>query len=72
MQFGHLYLPQADHRERLPVVVMIHGGCWQDEYCLDPVGKMCKHLSDEGFAVWNIEYRRLGGDGMFLSCSCDK
>ena len=37
-QFGDLYLPKfgAFH----PVIVLIHGGCWREQYELKPLGPM--------------------------------
>ena len=61
-QFGILYRldPVEDS---LPVVVMIHGGCWLDDYTLDLQTDLSIALAEEGFAVWNIEFRRLGNGG---------
>ncbi|WP_162926314.1 alpha/beta hydrolase [Teredinibacter purpureus] len=61
-QFGDLYLA-ADSQEPLPVVVMIHGGCWQSSYTLDLQEGLSFALAERHFAVWNIEYRRLGNGG---------
>ena len=61
-QFGVLY--RLDPVEgSLPVVVMIHGGCWLDDYTLDLQTDLSIALAEEGFAVWNIEFRRLGNGG---------
>lgn len=60
-QFGDLYLPKLGGYH--PVVVLIHGGCWREQYGLKPLGTMCRALVGEGFAVWNIEYRREGNGG---------
>lgn len=62
LQFGDLYLPTnaAEH----PVVVLIHGGCWQADIPGVPLmSQMVEPLRARGFAVWNIEYRRLGNAG---------
>lgn len=63
LQTGDLWLPQG--RKRPPVVVVIHGGCWQtdiaDKSLMDWIAA---NLRKEGIAVWNIEYRgvdRAGG-----------
>lgn len=67
-QFGELYLPPLAARH--PVIVLIHGGGYQAIYNLKPIGSVAKALAGQGFAVWNIEYRRkdAGGDypRMFL------
>lgn len=48
---------------RSPVCVLIHGGFWRQRYGLDLMGAIIPSLVDEGWAVWNIEYRRVGGCG---------
>ncbi len=68
-QFGDLRLPKAPGPH--PVVVVIHGGFWRNRYDLTHIGHLCTALTAQGFATWNIEYRRLrdpggGWPGMFL------
>jgi acetyl esterase/lipase len=62
LQVGDLYLPKGNGVH--PVIVLIHGGCWLAELpgreLMDP---MVEPLRARGFAIWNIEYRRLGHDG---------
>ena len=41
---------------------MIHGGCWLNAYGVDHVRPAATALANEGFAVWAIEYRRLGDE----------
>ncbi|MEL7207406.1 MAG: alpha/beta hydrolase, partial [Actinomycetota bacterium] len=60
-QFGELYLPAAD--EPWPTVVMIHGGSWEVGTDLSITRDACEDLRDRGYAVWNIEYRRVGEPG---------
>ena len=60
-QFGALWLPAGG--TRAPVVVLIHGGCWQRSYGLDLMDPLAADLREHGIAVWNIEYRRLGEPG---------
>ncbi|HEX3536061.1 MAG TPA: alpha/beta hydrolase [Stellaceae bacterium] len=60
-QFGELWLPQT--AAAAPVVVMVHGGCWQSSYGLDLMRALSADLQRGGIAVWNIEYRRLGESG---------
>lgn len=60
-QFADLYLP--DGAGPHPAVIMIHGGCWQAQYGLAPLGPLCAALRALGLAVWSLEYRRLGGGG---------
>ncbi|WP_439664100.1 alpha/beta hydrolase [Lentzea sp. HUAS TT2] len=59
-QFGELYLP-ADVAQG--AVVVIHGGFWHQRYGLELGRPLADALVAEGFAVWNIEYRRVGGGG---------
>jgi acetyl esterase/lipase len=60
-QFGELYFPQrADHTG---TVVVIHGGFWRARYDLDYGRAISADLAAHGFAVWNIEYRRVGNGG---------
>jgi len=60
-QFVDLYLPQGARLH--PVVVLVHGGCWREEYSAKPLGGICRALAACGFAVWNVEYRRNGNGG---------
>lgn len=67
-QFGDLWIPKLSglsQRDRapFPVVVMIHGGWWLSSFGLGYCGHLCAALREEGFAVWSIEYRRLGVTG---------
>ena len=65
-----LWLPEGAGPH--PVVVMVHGGCWQksiaDKALMD---WMADGLRQQGWAVWNIEYRGVdeaggGYPGTFL------
>ncbi len=47
-----------------PLVVMIHGGCWQASVAgLDIMDYVAADLQRRGIAVWNIEYRRVDQPG---------
>lgn len=62
LQFGELWLPRG--RGRHPVIVLIHGGCWRaDLPGLELMDYMAADLRDRGYAVWNLEYRRIGHPG---------
>ena len=61
LQHGELRLPVG--KENVPVVVLIHGGCWRAQYDMKHVGQAAAALAKEGFAVWTIEYRRIGDAG---------
>ena len=60
-QFGDLRVPAGTGPH--PVVVLIHGGCWRSEYGIAHTGPLATALSNDGFAVWSIEYRRVGSPG---------
>jgi acetyl esterase/lipase len=61
-QFGELWLPTS--RGPHPVIIMIHGGCWQEVMPgADLMAYLSEDLRRDGIAVWNLEYRRLGVDG---------
>lgn len=61
LQFGELRLPPGS--ERVPIVVFIHGGCWRAQYDLAHVAAASAALAADGYAIWAIEYRRLGDAG---------
>ncbi|MEX0663086.1 MAG: alpha/beta hydrolase [Balneolaceae bacterium] len=65
LQFGELWLPEkSTENQTFPVVVLVHGGCWLDVYPgTEFMHPMAEALVDKQFAVWNIEYRRVGHDG---------
>lgn len=47
-----------------PVVLMVHGGCWQKEVADRTIMNWAaEDLRQRGFAVWNIEYRGVDEDG---------
>jgi acetyl esterase/lipase len=61
-QYGDLYLPKGEGAH--PVVVLIHGGCWLGELPgPELMAPMIEPLRAKGFAVWNVDYRRLGQPG---------
>jgi acetyl esterase/lipase len=64
-QFGELRLPagKAPKNGKFPVVVLVHGGCWQAEYDYVYFTHMAAALTDAGIATWTIEYRRIGDEG---------
>jgi len=52
-QVGEWFLPPGD---RLPLVVLVHGGFWRpayDRHLMDPLAGL---LAAGGVAVWNLEY----------------
>ncbi|MBV8477598.1 MAG: alpha/beta hydrolase [Acidobacteria bacterium] len=60
-QFGELRL--ASGKRQFATVMNIHGGFWRNKYDLKHAGHFCAALSAIGFAVWNIEYRRVNDPG---------
>ena len=61
-QFGELWLP--NRRGPFPTVVFIHGGCWSVNLPgLELMDYAAEDLRQRGFAVWNLEYRRLRAGG---------
>ena len=67
VQYGQLISPPVRHgaapEEPLPVVVLIHGGFWRARYGLDLMTPLAGDLVGRGYAVWNLEYRRVGQPG---------
>lgn len=62
LQFGELWLPKG--RGAHPLIVMIHGGCWRaDLPGLELQVPLTEALVEHGWAVWNLEYRRIGHAG---------
>jgi len=57
-----IWLPEG--RGPHPVIVMVHGGCWQksiaDRTLMNP---MADALRNQGWAIWNIEYRGVDEPG---------
>ncbi len=62
-QFGQLWLPENPASESVPLVVMIHGGCWLNSFDVSHTYGFTTALADAGFAVWALEYRRTGDAG---------
>lgn len=70
LQHVDLWLPKKAGAH--PVVLMVHGGCWQTEVAkADIMNWIADDLRKRGIAVWNIEYRGVdrpdgGYPGTFL------
>jgi acetyl esterase/lipase len=60
-QFGELSLPSVNRRQG--TIIIIHGGFWRAQYTLDLGRPLAADLVRRGYAVWNLEYRRVGGGG---------
>jgi len=70
-QHGELFLPPKVERagtdeKRWPLIVILHGGFWQNQYRKDLMTDMAGDIALSRLgAAWNLEYRRVGrgGDG---------
>jgi len=62
-QFGQLWLPADSSEGPAPLVVLIHGGCWLNSYDVVHSHAMSMALNEQGYAVWSLEYRRIGDVG---------
>src|ERR1051325_4172943 len=60
-QFGELRVPTG--AGPFPVMIVIHGGCWQNEFDYIYMTRLAGWLTEHGVAAWTIEYRRLGDAG---------
>ncbi|MFI5606486.1 prolyl oligopeptidase family serine peptidase [Amycolatopsis sp. NPDC051903] len=60
-QVGELYRPEGPGP--FPVVVLAHGGFWTALYDRRQLTPLADDLLARGYAVWNVEYRRLGEPG---------
>lgn len=61
-QVVDLFLPKG--RGPHPVVILIHGGCYLAKYeGLSQTSGIATDLARRGYAVWNVEYRKLGEPG---------
>lgn len=59
-QIGDLHLPRTPGA---PVAVLVHGGFWRSYWRRDLMTPLAEMLVAEGWAVWNVEYRRVGAGG---------
>jgi acetyl esterase/lipase len=61
-QVAELFLPKTKGPH--PVVVLLHGGCFLKAYEGFPqTSALAADLAGRGYAVWNVEYRKLGEAG---------
>lgn len=57
-----LWLPEGEGPH--PVVVVVHGGCWQKEIAdRTLMNYAADALREQGMAVWNVEYRGVDEEG---------
>ncbi|WP_017572389.1 alpha/beta hydrolase family protein [Nocardiopsis halotolerans] len=60
-QIAHCWEPEGEGPA--PVAVLLHGGWWRDQFDAGLMDPLARDLAADGWAVWNVEYRRTGGDG---------
>jgi acetyl esterase/lipase len=60
-QTADLWMPAGEGPH--PVVVLVHGGFWGSQFAADLMDGLAADLAGQGFAAWNIEYRRVGNGG---------
>jgi acetyl esterase/lipase len=62
LQYVELWRPAG--KGPFPVVVMVHGGCWQSSVAKASImDYIAGDLRDHGVAVWNLEYRGIDRPG---------
>ena len=61
-QYAELWLPARTGGDAA-IVAFIHGGCWLSEYSIEHSHALATALTQSDYAVWNIEYRRVGNPG---------
>src|SRR6187402_1187813 len=70
VRFGYGKSPSQSAELRMPsgsgpfpVLVLVHGGCWQSAYGFDYMTRLAAWFAQRGVATWTIEYRRLDETG---------
>ena len=56
-QIGEWWVPPGDGEERLPTVVLVHGGYWRAGFDLTLENAVAADLAARGFLCWNVDYR---------------
>jgi len=59
LQFGLLWLPVPERRPPAQIV-FVHGDCWINDYDVRHTHPLSTALAQAGYAVWTLEYRRVG------------
>jgi len=60
-QFGELRLPDGDGP--FPVALLMHGGCWLEDYDHGYMDGLADAIVDLDMAVWTVGFRRIGAEG---------
>lgn len=55
-QLGEWWVPPQSFAGRRPLVVLVHGGYWRDQYDLHLEDAVAADLAGRGYLVWNIDY----------------
>ncbi|WP_082821352.1 alpha/beta hydrolase [Gemmatimonas phototrophica] len=64
LQFGELRLPTAPDEPRVPIAIVLHGGCWISSFAtVRNTAPLADALTRQGIATWNVEYRRSDSPG---------
>lgn len=66
-----LHLPSAAPGRSWPLVVLVHGGFWKEQYDRTHLRPLARALTGEGFVVATPEYRRVGGGGGWPTTATD-
>lgn len=61
-QFGRLWLPTSSDNPA-DLIAFIHGGCWLNQFDMAHTYPAATALAQAGYAVWSLEYRRIGDPG---------
>jgi acetyl esterase/lipase len=63
-QHADLRIPSTKApRSGYPVIVFIHGGAWRSEWSKNYTEAFVEALAEQGFATWDLEFRRIGHHG---------
>ncbi|MFD3542983.1 alpha/beta hydrolase family protein [Streptomyces sp. NPDC058662] len=57
-QLVDFYAPRGEGPEKVPLIVVLHGGAWRAPYDRQHITPFVDFLARRGFAVANVEYRR--------------
>ena len=61
-QYFEQWFP-PEYAEPLPLIVLVHGGCWLAEYGVSHIRPLASRIASSGLAVAALEYRRVGQEG---------
>jgi acetyl esterase/lipase len=63
LQFVEYWQPLNTERSELPAVILVHGGCWSNQFRVDQSYPAATAFSLNGFHIWSVEYRAVGDEG---------